>query len=91
MYIPSKNISWQKLDNEIYIVDERIGKVYCLNGTGSIIWSYILKNISSEDFSLLISKKFNIDIDKVKNDSKLFIQDMINKGFLVEVTNDETS
>lgn len=91
MYIPSKNISWQKLDNEIYIVDERLGKVYGLNGTGSIIWNYILKHISDEDYSSLISKKFNIDIYKVKADSKIFIKNMISKGFLVEVNNDETS
>ncbi len=54
-----------------------------LNLTGKAIWDVLKMKNSIEEIASLISKEFEVDFDTCLEDVKVFIQDLVDKGFVV--------
>jgi len=54
-----------------------------LNLTGKAIWDVLKVKNSIEEIASLISKEFEVDFDTCLEDVKIFIQDLVDKGFVV--------
>lgn len=54
-----------------------------LNYMGKIIWDAIKNSNTIEDICFKISKDFQVDYDECYCDVKDFIQDLVEKGFII--------
>lgn len=85
MYIPSMNISWQTLDNETFIIDERSGKIYKLEEISNYIWKLILDRKNFEEICCNILLEYKVDKEEVERDIKMLIDNLIKLEFIEEI------
>lgn len=78
MYILSMNISWQTLKNEKYIIDERCGKIYKLEGISNYIWKLIIYRKNFEEIFCNILLEYKADKKEVEEYVRMLIDNSIN-------------
>lgn len=54
-----------------------------LNGTGKVIWLALQEGLSEEDIAKRLQEEFDVDFEKALQDTQAFLQQMEDKGFLV--------
>lgn len=79
---PTLNISWQEIEEKIFLVDEINDRVYCLEGVSYVIWNAIVVGKDEEQILQHILNIYEIDIDSAQKDKREFIEEMIKLGFL---------
>lgn len=86
MVIYSRNISWQDINNVIYIFNEINNKMCYLEDVSRQIWLMINRKMSIESMINNLSKTYNQSLDLIQEDLLLFLQELkemelINYGF----------
>ncbi len=62
MYLISLNISWQTLNSETFIIDERCKKLYKLEETTNDIWQLLLDKKNFEEICFYI---LSVEVDLI--------------------------
>lgn len=86
MVIYSRNISWQDINNVIYIFNEINNKMCYLEDVSRQIWLMINRKMSIEIMINNLSETYNQSLDLIQEDLLLFLQELkemelINYGF----------
>ncbi len=86
MVIYSRNISWQDINNVIYIFNEINNKMCYLEDVSRQIWLMINRKMSIESMINNLSETYNQSLDLIQEDLLLFLQELkemelINYGF----------
>lgn len=84
MYLISLNISWQTLNSETFIIDERCKKLYKLEETTNDIWQLLLDKKNFEEICFYILSVYDVEIEKVKKDVKKTIDNFLKLEFIEE-------
>lgn len=79
----AKNVSWQQLDNIVYIVDEITKKHFILKDIGKKIWILIDYNFSYNEIIDKLSNEYNVSKEILLHDMKDFINDLVSKNLLI--------
>lgn len=78
------NISWQLLDNEIIIVNEKNKKVYLLQNTAKDFWLAIDgKNI--DDIVSSLYREYSAEYQQLEKDLKEFYENLKNLDLIEEI------
>lgn len=54
-----------------------------LNLTGKVIWFALQEGLSAEEIAKRLQEQFDVDFEKALRDTQAFLQQMEDKGFLV--------
>lgn len=81
VYRISKNISWQTIDNFLWIIDEKTKELYVTyNEVSIIIWKQLFEG---EDDEKIKSHLFEIyQVQKVNSDVQEFINGLVSRGII---------
>lgn len=78
------NISWQLLDNEIIIVNEKNKKVYLLQNTAKDFWLAIDgKNV--DDIVSSLYREYSAEYQQLEKDLKEFYENLKNLDLIEEI------
>lgn len=80
----SKHISWQRLNNTVYIIDEITKKRFLLTGVAEDIWLLIKEDYPFIDIVNTLSKKYNVSEDVLVADTNVFIENLYNENLLTK-------
>lgn len=72
-------ISWQNMQNVVYIVDERNGEMYFLEETSREIFLMLMKGIEIGKIVEIMSNKYETYVVKkdIEKDVKFFVEQLI--------------
>lgn len=79
----SKNITFESIDDNIFILDIENGNYYKLSKSASLIWNELEKKACSRDIKINIKSRFN-GLDKIDNDVDDTLNNFIKLGFIKE-------
>lgn len=80
----SKHISWQLIEETIYIVDENTCKIYSLKNVAKDIWLAIRDISSVNEIMDVVSERYNISKDIFISDMNDFIKSLISTNLLIQ-------
>ena len=80
----AKNIAWQKIRNLLYIVDQRTGYLYQLDGISLDFWELILLNNDFEQAVKELSSMYEVLYHILYSDMKDLVYELKN-SLLLEV------
>ena len=88
MYKLTKNVIYDT-DNESnkkYLMDIEGGTLYQLNETAAILIEKITNGSSVEDYISFLTENIDeeIDIERIKNDVEVYINQLVECGFIIE-------
>ena len=81
IYKIPENITYESIDNNIYILNIENGKYFKLSDSASLIWNEIVKGICVEDIKTHLKFKFS-DSDRIDDDVDETISQFINLGLI---------
>lgn len=82
-YKISENITFESIDNKIYILNIENGEYFKLSDSASLIWSEIEKGLCVEEIKTNLKSLF-INNDEIDNDIDQALKDFINLGFIID-------
>lgn len=84
IYYFKNHLAWQMepLSKTVYIFDLKNDKVYFIQDTGKDIWNLIDNKLSIKSIISLLSKRYDIDEKKLKNDIFQFVLDMVREDLI---------
>tara|TARA_B100000886_G_scaffold308285_1_gene241839 strand:+ start:1869 stop:2132 length:264 start_codon:yes stop_codon:yes gene_type:complete len=77
----SENITFQSIDNCVYILNINNGEYYKLSESASMIWKEIEKEKNIDDIKIKI-KSFFIENNEIDRDVDKLLNDLINLGLI---------
>lgn len=80
----SSNISWQRLRNGAYIIDETCNSIIKIEGISMEIWCMISERRAKKYIIDNIIENYNIDESTVSNDVDQVIADLMERGYLTD-------
>jgi hypothetical protein len=80
----SKNISWQLIDNQIFIIDEVTKKEFTLKEIGKEFWILIKSHNLYKEIVEILSEQYDVANDIITSDLKEFVEDLISKKLLTK-------
>lgn len=80
----SKHISWQLLNNKVYIIDEITEKVYELENAAKDFWTSIETINSLDEIIESLSKIYNVSKDILMRDMTIFTNNLISQKLVVK-------
>lgn len=80
----SNHISWQLLDNKVYIIDEITLKIYSLQDVAKDFWILIKDNHSFKKIINILSERYNISNDILISDMNEFRDSLVSEKLLVK-------
>lgn len=81
----SDHISWQLLDNVIYIIDEITRETYSLQEVAKDFWLQVKDNQSIEKIVEILAVKYNVSTDVITSDINEFKNSLLSKKLVKEV------
>ena len=78
-----ENITFESIDNKIYILNIENGEYFKLSDSASLIWSEIEKGTSSKDIKTNIELGFD-ETDEIGKDIDETLKNFIQLGFIKE-------
>lgn len=92
VYAPSEDVVARKIEDELIIVPLASGigdmedELFTLNETGVFIWERLDGKKSLKDLIDEISQEFDAPVDEISKDVIGFVEELLKRGMLVEVT-----
>lgn len=83
MYTFSNNISWQKINDYIYIVNESTGQIYYLDHISKYIWEAIDNSIEISNVIQELSDTCNLNNAQLNKDVFSFLIELQKEGLLL--------
>ena len=78
------NVSWQSIDNELYVFNEKNGEMFQLDNVSKEIFIGILSHKTIEQIADEIVQKFHVEQVIVYRDILEFCQDLLKQGLIME-------
>lgn len=76
-YCMTFNVSWQKYNDTLYVMDERDGCIYQFSGTSFDILTFIVHKKYSLNRTIdKISEKYNVERSSIEKDVTEFIEEL---------------
>lgn len=88
MYKFGNNISWQVLDCNLYIIDERDSREFILNSITMKICLALIKGESISKIAKDIASEYFIDENWILGEIKKLIDDLLQASIFVEGNNE---
>lgn len=88
MYKFGDNISWQVLDGNMYITDERDSGQFVLNNLSTMICLALTKGESVEMIAKKTAEEYSADEYRVLDEIKKLIDDLLKASIFTEVRNE---
>jgi acyl carrier protein len=85
--INRKRVAWQRVGEEILLVDVAGGKVIGLNPVATFVWSEI-ESLDIRDLAGKVSEEFQVSAEEAEADLVRFVGSLKERGFL-QVMNGE--
>ena len=82
-YKISENITFESIDNKIYILNIENGEYFKLSDSASLIWSEIEKGLCVEEIKTNLKSLF-INNDEIDNHIDQALKDYIKLGFIID-------
>lgn len=77
-FVRNRPIRTEKMDDNLFLIDQEKGSIDMLDPLGSLIWEVLAEPICVEDMALLISEAFpETDIKQIQSD----VQSLFNEFF----------
>lgn len=80
----SESISWQLLNDNIYIIEERSRQLISLQEVAKDFWLLIREGISLEDIITKLCLQYNEERELIFNDIKELCDDLMKLGLIKE-------
>ncbi len=79
-----KNLAFQIISGEAFIVDSEKSMLHNLNETGTLIWKNLLKGKEKKEIISNMLKNFNVSEKEAKKDYLNFLKELKSKNLLEE-------
>ncbi len=76
------NILWKEIESKSVLLNLDSGSYHTLNKTGTMILSFVDKNITVEDIILKVFETYEVDRDQAEKEVEAFIADLLNQGLI---------
>lgn len=84
MYTISPHVAWQRVGEEVIIIELKTGNTLGLNPTASQIWSEI-NDSSLEAIAESIASTYELDLETATRDVAAFLDEMQQRGLVDRV------
>lgn len=81
-----EKMSWQMIEDKVYMKDEQTKEVYYFEEVAARIMKGIFSNLPLDLISREIADYYEVEIDSVAQDTKDFIGELIDEGIVKEKT-----
>lgn len=85
-FVPSDNIAWREVNQEIIILNMKSGEYFTLNDVGQKVWLFIINGSCVADIKKNLISEFDVSEEHAESDIESFIQGLIEEGVLHEST-----
>jgi hypothetical protein len=85
-YIQNKKVIQSKIGEEVVMLDIDSGFYFGLNSVASIIWGKLEKEITFDDMISDLLEEYNIDRSTCENETKIFLDQLLEKKIIKEVS-----
>jgi len=75
-------LPYQKLDDEVLVVDPRTREVHLLNLTATRIWELLEKAHTPDELVLALSEEFEAPVEALRADVEVLLADLGAKGLV---------
>jgi Uma2 family endonuclease len=75
-------LPYQKLDEEVLVVDPRTREVHLLNLTATRIWELLEKAHTPDELVLALSEEFEAPVEALRADVEVLLADLGAKGLV---------
>ena len=79
----SKNITFESIDKNVYILNIENGEYYKLSESASLIWNDIEKGLSIEETKINLKSLFE-ENDAIDNDIEETLSNFVERGFITD-------
>ena len=76
-------ITWQDVDGELALFDERDGRYHLLNGTAATIWRAIAAGGDGAGLIDQLAAHFGVKPEEIIGDIEVFIESAVARGLLL--------
>ena len=84
-FTTNERLVFRKEEDGAFLFDPDTGSLYCLNGTGVLIYERCREGASYEELlSTLISSCEGVREEEARKDLEAFLKEMKERGFLIE-------
>lgn len=80
----ASNISWQMLEDNVYVINEIDNTIIKLENSAALIWKLLLESEKVDCLADKVSKRYNINREDAESDIIDFTEALIVKGYMVE-------
>ncbi len=85
-YIQNKKVIQSKIGDEVVMLDMDSGFYFGLNSVASIIWGKLEKEVSFDEIISDLLNEYNIDKITCENETKIFLDQLLSKNIIKEVS-----
>lgn len=84
--VPNIIYDVDKESNKKYLMDIENGTLFQLNETASLLIEHIINGKSVDEYIQLIKESIDddIDVEKIRNDVEIYINSLVEQGFINE-------
>jgi len=83
------DVVWQRLTDEVVILNLATGTYFGLDGVGSRVWCLIAEHASKEKILEVLMAEYDAPEDQIRQDLERLIQQLLDKR-LIRVNGEET-
>ena len=80
--IRADNVTWQRVDDEIVVLDLAGSKYLALNGTAALLWTAIEDGRDDEALAELLVEQFDLPREQAVSDVSAFLAHGVQVGIL---------
>lgn len=82
MKLREDRIFWQKVQDEIIILDLDRSTYFRLNGTGTFLWELLREPDSEDQMVQALMGRYDVDEARAQEDVRAFVETLTANGFL---------
>lgn len=83
-YAPARDVAWIDLDGAVYLAAAPDPPIVVLEGPAALIWRAALSS-GREGVASEVARTAGVSIDDVRSSVMAFVDDMVARGFLIEL------
>lgn len=84
MKLRTEGVTWQEIDGELVILDMQTSAYLTTNVTGAVLAKSLREQRSLDDLVSALTGEFGIDGETATRDAQAFVEQLREKGLLLE-------
>jgi hypothetical protein len=69
-----QNIEWQRVDDEIVVLDLTTSSYLSVNDTGAVLWPLVVDGATEAELARALASRFPIAPDQARTDVRAFVE-----------------